>query len=123
MTVKKKQRKHMTTSRKIKRNREKTVLKKRIKELLGMLEISRNQWNKLNVRVEGKGLDAKIARTSFNMREKQPWGRHIKGHKPNLKELYSVLWDLYRAGLEDKEFLEKLKEELDKKKEMENLND
>lgn len=102
----------MGFKRKIKRTREKKVLRKRRKELLEMLGTSKTEWKRADLRVKGTGLDA----------EPIPRSRGKIGKKPGLKSQYSVLWDLYQDSLQDNEFLEQLKLELDKLKEEEDVS-
>ena len=110
----------MGTKKKIIRNRNKTILKKRINELLKLLELSRSAWKRIGLRVTGCGLDALPAEKYFSANDpKVKWGRHKKGHKPSLKTQFSVLWDLWQDRIKNQKFLDELKEQLEQIKEKE----
>lgn len=107
----------MSFQRKIRRAREKKVLKKRINELLEILELSKSGWKRINLTVVGKGLNVEVAPKYFTVKDKIRWGRHRVGHKPSLKSQYSILWDLWEERLKNKKFLDELKEQLEEQKE------
>lgn len=110
----------MISQKKIKRETEKKILKKRIKELLNLLNVSRTSWKRMSVRVTGKGLEVEIPQTYFKMKDKNvPWGRHKKGAKPGLKSQYSILWDLYQEKLKNEKLMEQLKKEIEEKQKAE----
>lgn len=109
---------------KLKREKEKKILKERITELLDILGMSRRAWKKLNVKVEGSGLKVGTPQTRFKLTDKKvKWGRHRRGRKPGLKEQYSILWDFWQERLKNQAMFDELKEKMDSmnlQKEVEN---
>lgn len=110
----------MSFERRMKRKKKLAILNKRIGELLEFLELSKSQWKKESIRVEGSGINAKIAQTRFKMTDKVKWGRHMRGHKPSRVEQYSVLFDLCEARKNNQALLDELQKRIEESKETEN---
>lgn len=110
----------MSTKRKLKRRAEVKRLKEQRNEILKKLEISKSKFFDLAPRVNGTGMDYDNVefRSSRGYMDEGKKGR-VGYHKPSLKSQYSLLYDMHLQKIEDDEMLQRVREELDAKKERE----